>query len=339
VRAGDTPLVVIRVAGSGRLGFGHVRRCWTLAEELAATCSVRFVATSGEVAAFLAKRGFAAATEPDPRGISAMLALLTSAPPASVVVVDDPDLSTGAIAALRAHGPVLVIDDPCTRVLPADLVVNGSAGAETLRYRGASDTRYFLGTPYMILRTEFALDPSRSPVPTTPRRILVLAGGGNATAVCGAVVDAVRDALPAVAIDVVVGPFAGPPLLPPTAGVTLHREPSDMRTLMLAADLAVTGAGQTAYELAATATPAIALRLADNQAVNLRGLVAAGVVIDGGVPDAQLRDRLVERVRWLAADPALRARMAEAGRHLVDGRGTGRVATEVIALATAGAMS
>jgi len=46
------------------------------------------------------------------------------------------------------------------------------------------------------------------------------------------------------------------------------RGPQDVAPLMLAADMAVCGGGQTTSELAATGTPAIAIRLAENQTLN-----------------------------------------------------------------------
>jgi spore coat polysaccharide biosynthesis predicted glycosyltransferase SpsG len=334
------PVVVFRVAGASGLGFGHVRRCWTLAAELGAEADVRFVTATPEAADVLGAAGFVASAEATSGDLSLLEATLAAAERAVVAVVDDPDLPGEAVLELRRRAPVAVIDDACTRVLPADLVINGSAGAEDLPHRGAPETRYLLGPDYMILRREFARAPVRPRAAKEIRRVLLLGGGGAAVgAVLDATLRALEAALPAAEVEVVVGPFAPMPALSRGRPVMVHRDPRDIRALMLAADLAVTGGGQTAYELAATATPAVGLRLAENQRVNLRGLAAAGVLVDVGSPDdAGFHARFADTLSHLAADADLRARMGQAGRRLVDGGGAGRVAAELLALASAGAL-
>jgi spore coat polysaccharide biosynthesis predicted glycosyltransferase SpsG len=110
-------------------------------------------------------------------------------------------------------------------------------------------------------------------------------------------------------------------------------QPGNMRALMLKADIAVSGGGQTLYELAATATPTVAVRMAGNQTRNVSGLQASGVLAwAGDVQDGDLESRVRTRVRRLAENPQERAAMAAAGRSLVDGRGAERVAAAVLNL-------
>jgi len=95
-------------------------------------------------------------------------------------------------------------------------------------------------------------------------------------------------ALDGVRLDVVVGPwFAGVAELRALAGgsggaIVVHEQPRDMRALMLAAGLAISGGGQTTFELAATGTPTVAIRLADNQTLTLETLAEAGALIQAG---------------------------------------------------------
>jgi spore coat polysaccharide biosynthesis predicted glycosyltransferase SpsG len=118
--------------------------------------------------------------------------------------------------------------------------------------------------------------------------------------------------------------------------VVIHRDPPDVRGLMLGADVALCAGGQTTYELAATGTPAIAVQVAANQAGNLRGLEAAGALVwAGSVEDADLGDRVMAALAALAGDGARRAAMSRAGRALVDGKGIERVAEALLARAGA----
>jgi spore coat polysaccharide biosynthesis predicted glycosyltransferase SpsG len=211
-----------------------------------------------------------------------------------------------------------------------DVVVNGMVGAEALSYRGAQRTRYLLGPRYLLLRPEFAGGPERV-THDEVTRVLVLVGGGDLGSLLKRLTDAILETLPEVAVDVVIGPFGGRPPMDPR--IHVHTMPKDMLALMLGADLAVSGAGQTAYELAATGTPAVGIRLADNQTKNLRGLAAAGCLRAVGAPkDDGFWERLTGTLRTLAADASERRRMTVRGRGLVDGGGTARVATYLCAV-------
>ena len=101
---------------------------------------------------------------------------------------------------------------------------------------------------------------------------------------------------------------------------------------MSAADLAVSGGGQTLYELAATGVPTVALCLADNQEPNIAALAGVSLLSAGRLPEAAADGfhRIEEGCRQLAADRALRQRLSDAGRSLIDGQGAARVAEVIL---------
>jgi spore coat polysaccharide biosynthesis predicted glycosyltransferase SpsG len=174
-------------------------------------------------------------------------------------------------------------------------------------------------------------------------RILVTVGGGDPEDLTSRLVKWVTRALGAVEQDVVVGPFSARTEVLQAAvdaargPVVLHEDPKDIAALMLAADVALCGGGQTVYEVAALGTPALAIRLADNQTLNLTALAEAGTLAwVGDTDDAQLDAKVETALAELADDPARRARMSRSGRALVDGRGAARVARAVADLGAAG---
>lgn len=326
--------VLLRVAGSPSIGFGHVRRSWTLAEHLReAGARVRFVASSRAALGVLRGAGFEASAEEEPPDDRVTLRTLHAMAGPRVCVVDDPTLPAAVMERINEGAPTACLDDTALRVLPVDIVVNGSAGAGTLAYRGSPHTRFLLGPDYIVLRRVFATAPRRWAAEQVTRVLLLTGGGAND--VGGPVLDAIRRALPLATIDVVVGPFGTVPVQTGARDrVRVHVAPSDIASLMAAADLAVTGGGQTAYELAAMGTPALGIQLASNQTVNLHGLDRAGCLRDLGTPDASgFLDRLGLAICELAGDCAARARMTELGQRLVDGCGAARVADAVGMLA------
>lgn len=329
--------VVFRTTGGPEIGFGHLRRSLTLATHLTEEgAQVKFVLASTHGEDVLTAAGFSVTVEAAPDRLGQTFALLERVPSPRVCVLDDPYVFPDELAPLRERAPLACLDDTCERLLPADLLVNGSAGAEELPYRKVSTTRYLLGPQYVLLRKEFASEPDRLRVSKEVRRVLVLTGGGEVGTLPKAIALAVIRVLPRTTVDVVRGPFA---TQLDFAGVHadrvhLHQCPDDVRSLMLRADLAVSGVGQTAYELAATATPALGLRLAADQAVNARGLARAGVLWDlGAVHESGFYERLAEALLQIAGDEQARHAMAVVGRQLVDGRGAERVAAELRSLA------
>ena len=166
-----------------------------------------------------------------------------------------PAREAGYLPGLTGAGlRVVVIDDLADRELPVDLVVNPSAGAGRLRYRGAPRTRFLLGSSYALLRPAFSQAGARS-VPGRARRVLVTVGGGDPDDLTSRLVGWAAQALGAVEQDVVVGPFTtrSPALrvAVDAAGgrVAIHEDPKDVASLMLSAGVSLCGGGQTTYEL------------------------------------------------------------------------------------------
>jgi len=334
------------------IGLGHVRRCLALA---------RAWAQDGAALAFLAPGAGAALERAVPE--------LTAAGAAGVDVADmpwdrEPDAARARLADLGADvavvdsyaatpalvaslaeiaGRVAVVDDLADRPLPADIVINGGIAAESLGYgrlaaarRDRPDTRYLLGPRYALIDPRFGAAQPERPRPSHVRSVLIALGGAPAPELLTAAADAALDAVPGASVDVAAGPFGPRGVGARAERVTVHGDAPDMRALMRAADLAVTGAGVTLYELAATGTPAVVVQIADNQGPNAAGFAAAGsALLAGRAGDGDLRDRIAAAVSRLAGDPALRAELAARGQALVDGRGALRAAREIAALVPA----
>jgi UDP-2,4-diacetamido-2,4,6-trideoxy-beta-L-altropyranose hydrolase len=332
--------VIFAASGGGQTGLGHVRRCLSLAGSLRAHgVASRFV-LDGEaaVARWVAAAGFQTTAGNTPQSLVGAVSRAAREWAAQAVVVDSYAVPTDGLRALRATvAPLVMIDDLADRALPADLVVNGGAGAESLHYRGLAATRYLLGPAYALLRPEFAVAPRRE-IPAATRRVLLTMGGGDTRGLLARLVAWTRAALPDADVDVIVSPLvdAAPPegeASPGRGQVALHRDPADVRALMLCADLALCAGGQTAYELAATGTPAVAIQVAANQAGNLGSLAEAGALLwVGEASEPGLEAKVGRTMAALGADAAQRARLSRAGRALVDGRGAERVAGAVLEL-------
>lgn len=335
--------VAFATNGDSHAGLGHLRRCVTLAHELEKLgLDVSFfVNEEPEAARFL--RGNDIRTidaQPDDRRFDTGYIRAISG--AQVLVVDS-YAADGRVFAQASPLRVVAVDDLADRELPVDLVTNGGAHADALCYRVAAHTRKLFGLDYALLRPEFAAAPARV-VRDDVERVLVSVGGADRFRLSVRAIDWVRSATGATAIDVVIGPFFGAALIEELTererdghgAIRLYRDPPQMATLMTACDVAIAGGGQMTYELAATGTPAIAIRIAENQTGNLRVLASRSTLVwAGDAGDADLDERAAAALRALAASHARRLTMSAAGQTAVDGLGAARVAQAVAELCTA----
>jgi len=307
-------------------GLGHFKRCTALARVLASRGASVEILVSGAVDAALAT----VAPDVTPRRLdwwdapSHVLEALAGRG-IDAIVVDSYHADTALLAKLRHSAVVAAIDDLADRPLPVDVVINGAWHAERLAYRTPADALRLLGPRYALLDPAFAVPPSPE-VGDQIGRVLVTLGGATPAAQTVAATAAVRAALPSASLDV-AGGLASVSAI--ADGVTVHGPLPSLRPLLAAAQLAVTAAGMTIYECLATATPTVAVCLADNQRPNLEHLGAAGLIVASDFAT------LAATVARIAADRPLRERLAAAGRRLIDGRGAERVAEAIVRLVAA----
>ena len=101
----------------------------------------------------------------------------------------------------------------------------------------------------------------------------------------------------------------------------------DMASLMVASDLAIATFGVSAYELAATGTPALLLCLDRDHVASVRGLTEAGTAISLGLHNEVSTGQLTNAVFELLGERGKREAMALRGQALIDGLGSQRIAS------------
>ena len=327
------PGIAFVTDGGPEIGLGHLSRCAALCRAAVADGARTTVLLPEPSRIRPLLRGVRAELLRCPWPVDADRAratLVTLTP--DVIVVDSYAASPHFLDSLRAIAPVVAVDDLADRPLPVDVVVNGGAGAETLSYDRRPGTNYLLGPRYALLDPAYAATPTRAATQRV-RRVLVCLGGGRQIDVGVTALAAVDRALSGCVVDVVVGASG-------TTGweldgaaremqnlAVIHRDRFGLRELMLRADLAVSASGVTLLELAATATPMVAVALVDNQRPNFEAFTKAGVALGAGAAgDPDLSDAIEAGVKRLAGDGALRESLGARGRALVDGQGAHRVA-------------
>jgi spore coat polysaccharide biosynthesis protein SpsF len=324
--------VLLRCDASFAIGFGHLFRSLALAREFVDRgCEVGFaVAEGAQAVAIIEREGHpvvpaAAGLQQIDRGeVDALVLDLREAAPRT------------AIDAFRARGGlVAVIDDPTDGRLSADLAFYPPVPqVETFDWRGFTGVR-LVGAEWVVLRRAFSEEPVR--VAHDRTGVVITMGGSDPDGMTFTAIESVAAMTGTFDLTVVTGPgFRDRDRLEARLKelerhALVADQPSDMRAIMLRADLAIASFGVTAYELAATATAAVYLCATADHARSASVFDARGAAVSLGVYRGDEAPRLAATASAMLADADRRIAMGRAGRSLVDGRGAARVADRIVA--------
>ncbi|MDP2400618.1 MAG: glycosyltransferase, partial [Actinomycetota bacterium] len=291
------------------IGLGHLARCVALYDALEALgCACAIVVAGDTPAHIVGARRVHVAEWRTPATAAEALA------DAEIAVVDS-YLAAPEVYQVVAEmvAATAYLDDTARLAYPRGFVVNGNPEAASLPWRAESEATRLLGVKYQLLRAEFARSPERQ-VRERVQRVLVVSGGTDAADSRHAFAAAARAAMRDAEIDVVDAP----------------RSAEAMRDAMLAADVAVSAAGQTLYELAVVGTPTVAVTVAENQRAQAFALQRAGAVMLAGQWGEPGTLEAITQSLMRLDGPEMRAAYSAAARALVDGRGAERVAKRLV---------
>lgn len=312
----DGPRILLHTCGDHAIGLGHVGRSLALAEALkvrlpAATLSFRVVGPP-EVVARVSTRGFS--TTPDAG--------------AEILVVDVP--KTDPALFREARGMKVSIDEPGPARYEADLAIGMLYEPKAPRPAG-SRTTDLRGLEYIPLNPDYRGLPTRRI--GGAERVLVVQGGSDTYGMTPKICAALRG-MSGGQVDVVLGPAFQHDVelgaaLAGDGRFRLHRAPPTLKPLMDAADLAVSAAGVTSLELAASGVPMI-LVVTEGKEAETAGLLARdGAAVYIGGPDRVADGTLLREVEALRRDAARREALSRRAQAKIDGNGAARVADAI----------
>lgn len=338
--------LLIRVDAGGRYGSGHLMRCLALAqawrdrggpaeiviaEGLHGALHDRL--RSEGIAVRRVESAIGGASDADETTRAAIEA------GASWVVVDGYQFGTEFQRRIKEAGLKLLWIDDYGHAAPyvADIVLNQNLNIESAMYRERTEaTQLLLGTRYALLRREFARNRGPREFRDEARHVLVTMGGSDAEDVTSSVARALRSVeTKNRRIVIVVGASYRhradlEEAVRDRPEFCIQSDPPSMPVLMSRAEIAVTAAGSTCWELACMGLPAVVLVVAENQRYAAARLHEAGIVVNLGWHSDVRVEHLSQAVERLAADPVGRERMSMRGRRLIDGRGAARAVTAML---------
>ncbi len=336
--SGDQSLL-IRTDASTAIGTGHAMRCLALAKA--------WQGTGGQVCCLMAESIPALEERFAREGVT--VTKITAAPGtvsdaeqtvaearrlgAAWVVADGYRFEPDCIRRLKAARlRVLSLDDDGRfDFYAADVILNQNISASSAMYsKRDQSTRLLLGSEYVLLRPEFLAEPRTREHPPVARKLLVTMGGSDPENVTKKVLLALLQMEASIEARIVIGsgnPWQGElqVLAAQRSGFQLETSPANMAPLMRWAEIAISGAGSTCWELAYLGLPAIVIVLSRDQVEVARGLADNDVAVSLGRRANLSEERISQALNSLLSDQGRRCSMSERGRKLVDGRGAERV--------------
>jgi UDP-2,4-diacetamido-2,4,6-trideoxy-beta-L-altropyranose hydrolase len=339
--------LLIRADASMEIGTGHVMRCLALAQAWqdaggdAVFCQAQSTLSLTDR---LNSQGMSLVhleVQPGTVRDSVLTAQVAHACNAQWLVVDGYQFDAEYQRYLIDRGlRMLLVDDTgCHEGYVADVVLNQNIDAGQTLYP-QYDGQLLLGPQYSLLRREFLSwkDWKRNPI-SAVHKVLVTLGGSDPHNVTEMVINALS-LLECFDLEVIVAVGASNPHMNSllkvnsqcASNIELRRDIPDIAELMAWADLAISAGGGTAYELIFFQIPAILITVADNQETVCQALGESKVAIDAGWFHALDSQSVGNSIRALILDGELRRTLIENCRHLVDGKGAGRVVESMLAI-------
>lgn len=217
------------------------------------------------------------------------------------------------------------VDDNKRLDYPNGIVVNGSIYAEEMDYSEKEGVTYLLGTKYMPLRKEFWEVPEKE-IKKEIENIMITFGGDDMRNMTPKVLKLIKNRSPEVNKYVVVGKGYNEKnikeiksLKDENTFLLYNLSAKEMKEVMVKCDLAISGGGQTLYELARVGLPTIAIAVADNQMDNIEGWEKAGFIEYAGWWEQPSIIKILESAMEAVSNKQVRKKRCKIGQHFMDG--------------------
>lgn len=226
------------------------------------------------------------------------------------------------------------IDDNARLNYPKGIIVNPSLYPLNLYNLNKDNNNYLVGSNYIILRKPF-INAKREIVNKEVKQVLITMGGTDIRNLTPVILKQLHNKYINITFNVVsCKGFTNLSEFSNTRNINLYNniDAEEMKNLMLQSDIAITAAGQTIYELLATQTPFIPIKVIENQKNNAVGLInmkLVNTVLD--YKDSQLINKLEQEIDKLL-DIKERTELYNRYFSIVDGFGSKRIINNLMQL-------
>ena len=249
--------------GNSEMGMGHVYRSITFAKTLMANLwsKAYFLTKSNEnVIKLIEDENFPTVKLKDDEEIVEHLKKLDI----NLVVIDNLDFQEDILKEIKDIAKIVLVDNLDTKINKyADIVMSlYKTFVNKDYYNKTTDTKYFCGPKYLILRDEFDIFKNKNDLKPKVEDILLIFGGSDPSNHTSTVLEKLSDD---VRINIVLGPEfkyfdeLDKIMKNKNNKVTIHNEPGNVAELMYNADLVITSPGLSMFEAVYVGSPVLVI--------------------------------------------------------------------------------
>lgn len=337
----------IRVDANEIVATGHLMRCLAIAEELTRMGEMPLFISSDEFpSSLIRQKGYEFVSLGSDwkyiEGETGKLQTVIDKHHIGMLLVDSYYVSKEYFEKIHTFTKTMYIDDLGKDVYNVDVVVCYANYYKELglEERYPSEVKLLLGTKYTPLRSAFSNLPPKEISPEL-KRLLVLSGGTDPYNFLWKLSEVIMESrLYEILeeIDIICGRYYKRyvELTGKLAGkrkFRIYKAVEDIEKYMQSADVAVTSAGVTSYELCAVGVPAITYVMADNQQKNAESFYKDGIMdCAGDLRYDSVLKKIIKMLDGRYKDFSYRDKISEVMRKKVDGKGAWRIANETCTL-------
>lgn len=331
--------VLLRADASPTQGTGHVMRCLTLAEALYKRNHEVFLMTNASGISWLDDAIYKSAVqvlrcERDDIDFN----FVNSVAP-DWVVVDSYKIPSWKISTLTNVVRTLAIIDGDDRGIKATAFLDQNLGAELTHQAEVENLSYLAGIEFVLIRDALLLE--KKPLPTTLNEssessetklnLVAMMGGSDPTGSILEVCKIVSDIPHHVKVSLVVDEkweSSVKSTLSCESNVNVIAPTSELSNILAHADLAISAAGTSSWEICTLGIPSVLVAVVDNQLKTMEALFSAGLALGldaTGSNKANLSDSLRTQIMSLISNKQLRKQITRHCLDMFDGKGKDRV--------------
>ena len=228
----------------------------------------------------------------------------------------------------------IFIDDNARIKYPKGIIVNPSLNPYKLYDLDEDNNYYLIGQNYIILRKSFVSN-KRKFINSEVKEVLITMGGSDIRELTSVILKQLCNIYNNIIFNVVVGNSSMNLTdieISDSKNINFYSsiDAEKMKDIMFRSDIAITAAGQTIYELLATQTPFIAIKVINNQENNVNGLMnmkLISTVLD--YEHSDFLDELEKEFKRLL-NTEERVKMYNSYFSIIDGFGSKRIVNALI---------
>lgn len=315
----------IRTEASTAIGLGHLMRCMSLAEaaQMEGIETIFVIPPNPLAKALLERRDLSFCVS------DAALGWLAKVESRDVVFYDGYKFTTKDFVAARDRGATVgAIDDFGYGSFPVDVLVNPNP-PEEVSYATLEETLRLLGSAYALVGNKFALQ--RRSRGDESEHLLLTFGGCDTEALATQTLSVLDRERLYERVTLLIGPAnidAPSRYTSERRWLSVVQDPEDVEVVLGSADVAVTTASTTAWELLSMGVPSLLIVAVDNQQqMAFRACEAQAAVCLGTPSDVTMN---LGPVLVRMADASFRRQLSASARSFVDGKGASRVLSALL---------